>query len=166
MKAGLLLVLALGGAMGACSGAHEPAYTQSVSTAPESAAQKPVLDVPGLLNLSIKELNHRLGPQMPVPNGFTDPVVLPSARTPERMDSAALFRYQGLSLVVSYDYKTGQVNNLLLLGADEQQLMSSANLQLSGEQYLVMPVFEQRAPTRIMGIRVVVTSLGRQNIRY
>ncbi len=163
MKPGLLLVLALGGTMGACSGAHEPAYTQSVSTAPESAAQKPVLDVPGLLNLSIKELNHRLGPQIPVPNGFTDPVLLPLART-ERVDSTALFRYQGLALVVSYDYKTGQVNNLLLLGTDEQQLMRSANLQLSGEQYLVMPVFEQRAPTRMMGIRVVVTT-GKQSIQ-
>ncbi|WP_196281645.1 hypothetical protein [Hymenobacter jeongseonensis] len=122
--------------------------------------------MPSLLSLPIGELGQRLGPQMPVPHGFIDPVLAPLAKTDERIDSSALFRYQGLSLIASYDYRTGQVSNLLLLGTDEQQLMSSANLQLGDDDYLVLPVFEEHHLSRLLGIRVIATAVGQQAIRY
>jgi hypothetical protein len=120
-----------------------------------------VLDVPSLLPLSVDGLSQKIGPHLPVPAGFVDPVLVPLAKRNEKLDSAYLFRYKGLGLVASYDYETRKVSNLLLLGADEDKLMAEGNLQLGAEQYLVMPVFHQSRTTKLMGVRVIATSLGK-----
>jgi hypothetical protein len=117
-------------------------------------------DVPSLLKLSIDDLSQQLGPRLPVPAGFADPLLAPSARRNEELDSTALFQRPGLALVASYDYRSRQVSNLLLLGSNETELMRRARLNLGATHYLVLPVFQERQPTQLLGLRVLAMALN------
>ena len=153
------LLLLLGGilGLGACSGAHEPHHDPAVNPRPTTAGQQTAaLNVPALLNLSIDELSRRLGPRLALPPGFVDPTQVLLAQRPAAQDSAVLFRTRGLALVVSYDQRSRRVSDLLLLGTDEEELMSRARLELGADGYLVLPVFQERHPTRLLGLRVLV----------
>ena len=151
------LLLLLGGmlGLGACSGAHEPHHDPVVNSRPPTPSpQPPALNVPALLNLSIDELSGRLGPRLALPPGFVDPTQMLLARRPAQ-DSAALFRSRGLALVASYNQRSRRVSDLLLLGTNEEELMSRARLELGADGYLVLPVFQERHPTRLLGLRVL-----------
>ncbi|MBF9220996.1 hypothetical protein [Hymenobacter ruricola] len=151
-----LLAAAMGA--GACSGTHEP-RRDYVPRAPAAHPQAGV-DVPALLNLSIDEMNARLGPPLPMPPGFADPTLASEPQHGDKADSLALFRSRGLALVVAYDNRTRQVNDLLLLGSNEDELMSRARLQLGADKYLVLPVFQTQHPTRLFGLRVLPIALN------
>ncbi|MDO7853860.1 hypothetical protein [Hymenobacter convexus] len=154
----VVTVTALG--LSACSGAHE--QVREHTTARTRPAGRPTagVDVPSLLNLSFDEMSQRVGPSQPLPAGFSDPTVAPMPQHNAPLDSMALFRRSGVALVVAYDYKTRRVNDLLLLGNNENELMSRANLQLGADRYLVLPVFRAHQPTELMGLRVLTTALN------
>ena len=152
----LLSGAAVFGLAGACSGAHEAKH-DSISTVAAPLHATPRLDVPGLLTLSIDEVRHRLGPPRPVPPALRDPTLLPQPN--ESVDSTALFQYQGLSVVVSYDHPTRQVKDLTLMGDNEEELMSQGSLQLGAADYVVLPIFQERRPTELMGLRVLATKV-------
>jgi response regulator of citrate/malate metabolism len=76
----------------------------------------------------------------------------------EQIDSSGFFQYQGLAVVAAYNERTRRVSDLLLLGADESELMRRANLELGAADYLVLPVFEAQRPTQLMGLRVLATA--------
>ena len=155
-----LFALTLAG-VGACSGSHEPPHDQAVRPAPKRAERSASgLNVPGLLSLSIDEMSKQLGPRHPLPEGFLDPVLLPLMQRHEPMDSSALFRQRGLNIVASYDNRTRKVNNLLILGSNENELMRRAQLQLGAERYLVLPVFQEQAATQLLGLRVLALSMN------
>ncbi len=141
------------GLMGACSGAHEARHDSSTAAAPLN--DTPRLDAPGLLALSIDEVGHRLGAPRPVPPALRDPTLLPQAPQNEPLDSTALFHYRGLSVVVSYNYATRRVNDLLLVGDNEDALMSQGHLRLGAADYLVLPIFQKSHPTALLGLRVL-----------
>ncbi|MDO7848145.1 hypothetical protein Q5H92_17395 [Hymenobacter sp. M29] len=154
----VVTVAALG--LSACSGAHERAREHAgTRTAPPGRPTAGV-DVPSLLNLSFDEMSQRVGPSQPLPVGFSDPTVAPLPQHNAPLDSMALFRRSGVALVVAYDYKTRHVNDLLLLGSNENDLMSRAHLQLGADRYLVLPVFQAHQPTQLMGLRVLTTGLN------
>ena len=134
----------------ACSGARESHQAPAVPPIHRTAKA----DIPSLLSLSIDKLIRRMGPQLPVPAGFSDPV-MPSTKRPEQWDSTTLFQWQSLTIVASYNYQTRQVNDLILLGSNEEELMRRAKLQLGAEKYLVVPVFQGYQPTQLLGLRVV-----------
>lgn len=140
--------------LAACSGAHEPARdAAAVTDGPARPAA--VLDVPALLGLSVDALGQRLGPLRPPPADFIDPVNAPLLLRGEAIDSTALFRYRGLVLVAAYNPGSRRVRDLLLLGPDEDLLMQRALLVAGNRRYLLLPVFEQRRPTALLGLRVV-----------
>lgn len=145
---------------GGCSGTHEPPHDRAQLPAASPVQAAPGLDVPELLALSIDEMSKRLGPRLPVPAGFVDPLRDPLTQRSEQVDSSAFFRAQGLAFVASYNHRTRQVSNLVLLGANETDLMRRAQLQLSAEQYLVLPVFQKERPTQLLGLRVLAVSLN------
>jgi hypothetical protein len=142
----------------ACSGAHEPhrvrAALATVAMVPDSAS----VDVPSLLSLSIDEVGRRVGPMLRVPDGFIDPTLAPKVLGHEPLDSSALFRRRGVAIVAAYDYQTRKLSDLLLLGTNESELMRRARLRLGAPHYLVLPVFQERHPTELMGLRVVDTA--------
>jgi hypothetical protein len=143
----------------ACSGVHEQVREHAArSAAPSRPAAS--LDVPALLPLSFDELNQRVGPWQPLPPDFVDPTLDPQAQRRGPIDSMALFRRSGLALVVAYDYHTRRVNDLLLLGSNENELMSRAQLQLGADRYLVLPVFQARQPNQLLGLRVLALALN------
>lgn len=146
------LLLAAGLAAG-CSGAHEP--TQ-LTTAPSRAAITPTANVPALLGTSIDSLRRRLGAPQPLPAGFVDPLdQAVNANLAAPADSQAAFRTGGLTLVASYNARTRQVSDLLLLGRQEDSLMGRASLQANSLDYLVLPVFRVDKPTHLLGLRIV-----------
>ena len=155
----LIFVAALVGVV-ACSGSHDARRDRSVSAAASPGQEASALNVPSLLALSVDELTLRIGPHQPVPAGFADPSLAPLVQRHERLDSTTFFQYRGLSLVASYDYGTRRVSELLLLGANERELMRRARLQLGAEHYLVLPVFQENHPTRLLGLRVLAIALN------
>ena len=62
-------------------------------------------------------------------------------------------------MVAAYDDRTWRVSELLLLGTDESDLMHQGWLALGADRYLVLPVFQFRHPTKLMGLRVLATTL-------
>ena len=147
--------------VGACSGTHEPHHDPAVNPRPPAPGlQTAALNVPALLNLSIDELSRRLGPRQALPPGFVDPTQVLLAQRPEAQDSFALFRCRGLALVVSYNQRSRRVSDLLLLGTNEEELMSRARLELGVDRYLVLPVFQERHPTQLLGLRVLAIGLA------
>ncbi|OGX89282.1 hypothetical protein BEN47_07750 [Hymenobacter lapidarius] len=158
----LAVLLFLAGALGAaaCSGTHEPLQDQAVSAVPQPASDASGLCVPELLSLDIDELSQQLGPALPLPSGFADPILAPVIQRTEQLDSSMLFRRRGLAIVASYDYRSRQVSNLLLVGSNETELMSRAQLQLGADSYLVLPVFKERPVNELLGLRVLAMSLN------
>lgn len=138
----------------ACSGAHERAREHTARPAAPGRATVS-MDVPALLTLSFDEVNQRVGPWQPLPPGFVDPTVDPLAQRSGTVDSMAMFRRGSLALVVAYDYRSRRVNDLLLLGTNEDDVMRRANLQLGADRYLVLPVFQARRSTQLLGLRVL-----------
>jgi len=155
-----LLFAAVLAGTGGCSGAHEPPHDRALPPLASPVQDASGLNVPGLLALSIDEMSKRLGPRLPVPAGFVDPLQDPLTQRSEQVDSSAFFRAQGLALVASYNHRTRQVSNLVLLGANENELMRRARLQLTAQQYLVLPVFQEMRPTELLGLRVLAVSLN------
>ena len=143
-------------ALPACSGTHEPPRESAVA-APRRVV--PVLNVPELLGLSIDGLSRRLGPRRPAPPGFADPVTAPFLARGEPLDSMAFFQCRSLTLAATYHHRSRQVIDILVLGADEDDLMQRAHLQTSTASYLVLPVFQESRPTQLLGLRVVVKNL-------
>lgn len=135
-------------ALSACSGTHEPAQTPAASQPRGSIA--PTTNVPALVGASIDGLRRRLGPTQPLPAGFGDPVMAP--------DSVLAFRTGGLLLLASYDARTRQVRDLLLLGRHEDSLMARATLRTSSPSYLVLPVFRTGSANHLLGLRVIPTN--------
>lgn len=160
MKPILVILCAVGGmATGACSGTHEPHQGEAlpIAAVPDATG----MDVSALLTLSIDEMNRRLGPSQPIPADFIDPTQAPLVQHGMALDSTALFRSQGLAIVVAYDYQSRKVSDLMLLGTNENELMRRARLQLGAANYLVLPVFEQRPATQLMGLRVLAMATAK-----
>lgn len=156
----LFLVNALVVGVGACSGAHGPSHDRAAPSVATPALKLQQLNVAALLPLSIDEISRRLGPRLPLPDTFVDPIRAPSIHTDEPMDSTMLFRSRGLTIVVAYDGRTHRVSDLLLLGSNEDELMAQGGLQVSSPRYLVLPVFERRHPVQFMGLRVLALGIS------
>ena len=156
LAARILAVLISG--MAACQGAHEHPREHFVVVPVRPVA---VLDLPHLLSLDVDGLGRRLGPAQPVPATFTDPAKAPLLQLGYTADSVALFRQQGLRIVVSYSYRSRRVIDILLLGANEDSLMQRAKLLPAAPNYMVLPVFKTEHPTELLGVRVLSVGLAK-----
>ncbi|RZK23068.1 MAG: hypothetical protein EOO56_06345 [Hymenobacter sp.] len=142
----------LGLLLAGCSGGREPHHAPATSLAHAQIA--PTTDVPALLGASIDGLRQRLGASQPLPAATV--AALPETAL-SLADSVATFRTGGLTLVASYDARSGQVRDLLLLGHHEDSLMGRAHLRANAPNYLVMPVFYAGKSFRLLGLRVIAT---------
>jgi len=138
--------------LAACSGAHESRHVANGSSTQVQVT--PTTDVPALLGASIDGLRQRLGATMPLPATLAN--ALPEARL-ALQDSVTTFRTGGLTLVASYNARSRQVRDLLLLGHHEDSLMARARLRTNAPNYLVMPVFYAGSSFRLLGLRVIAT---------
>lgn len=146
--------------VGACSGTHEGHPDPAVHVAAMPVRNVPRLNVPGLVALSIDALSLRLEPHTPLPADYDDPTRVSLGYRGVPIDSVALFRNRELSIVAAYDNRTRQVSELLLLGNDESDLMYRGQLRLGAANYIVLPAFQTKHPTKLMGLRVVATAVG------
>ncbi|GAB3635835.1 hypothetical protein GCM10027422_14250 [Hymenobacter arcticus] len=149
------LLLAGSSWLAGCSGTHESGQA-AAPPASHLGAIAPVTNVPALLGVSIDGLSKRLGPAQALPSGFANPLqVLTGTPGANRQDSLTSFRMGGLTLLASYDARTRQVSDLLLLGHREDSLMAQGSLRANARDYLVLPVFRANKPGHLIGLRVV-----------
>jgi hypothetical protein len=150
------LLLAVSGWLAACSGAHESAQ---VTVSAAHAGTAATTNVPALVGMSIDDLHRRLGSSQQPVASLTDPSgPLAGHSAQVRHDSVVTFQTGGLTLVASYDIRTRQVRDLLLLGQHEDSLMAKAALRSNASNYLVLPVFRVDKPNSLLGLRVVATN--------
>ncbi|OGX82063.1 hypothetical protein BEN49_14630 [Hymenobacter coccineus] len=135
----------------ACSRAreHEDSPAARTLVPPARTAAAPAVNVAAVVGRSIDEVRRQLGPARALPTGFQDPVR--QAGT----DSTLAFQPRGLVVVASYDARTRQVLDLLVLGNDEDALMRRAGLMAGAPTYLVLPVFALNRSTQLVGLRIV-----------
>lgn len=153
---GLLRWAALGIGLGllGCSGSHEPHRVPPSRVGHVQVA--PTTDVPALLGRSIDELRQRLGPPQPLPDQLmTSETTSLLAASRGQLDSLTVFRTGGLLLLATYNARSRQVRDLLLLGHHEDSLMGRAHLRSSAANYLIMPVFRDGRSFRLLGLRVI-----------
>ena len=148
------VALSLSVLLAGCSGTHEPRHMASVDIVHAQVA--PTTDVPALLGVSIDGLRQRLGAAQPLAEPLA--ATLPESRFGGFADSVTTFRTGGLTLVASYDARSRQVRDLLLLGHHEDSLMGRARLRSNAPNYLVMPVFYAGNSFRLLGLRVITTN--------
>ncbi len=139
---------------------HEPSVAMPPLPAPSTVAVPPVLDVPTLLGLTVDELPARLGPAGRVPARIVDPAAVSMNEIQARTDSSAFFRYRGIEILVSFNAKTRQLYDVMLLGADEDHLMQQGHLAQDAAKYLLVPVFKLHQPTALLGLRAVPVDLS------
>ena len=142
----------LGLLLAGCSGGREPRHVPATDIVHAQIA--PTTDVPALLGASIDGLRQRLGASQPLPAALA--VAMPEARL-ALTDSVTTFHTGGLTLVASYNARSRQVRDLLLLGHHEDSLMGRARLRSNAPNYLVMPVFYTGKSFRLLGLRVIAT---------
>lgn len=148
-----LSALSLGLLLLGCSGGREPHHMPA--SVAVHAQVTPTTNIPALLGASIDGLQQRLGPSRPLPPHLT--AVLPETAF-NLTDSLTTFRTGGLTLIASYDARSRQVRDLLLLGHHEDSLMGRAHLRANAPNYLVMPVFYADKSFRLLGLRVIATN--------
>ena len=145
------------GLASACSGAHEhvqhtpdvPRYTRVVVA--------PTTNLPKLLNQPIEQLQQQLTALPVLPGSLIDATRM-SDLAPRATDSLLTFRAGGLLLIASYDVQTRRVHDMLLLGRHEDSLMQRAALRFDAANYLVLPAFQMRRPSRFLGLRIIPVS--------
>ena len=147
------VALSLSLLLAGCSGGRESRHAPSAEA--RHAQVAPTADVPALVGVSIDALHQRLGASRPV-------AAKVAAAMPEKLlnlaDSVAAFRTGGLTLIASYNARSRQVRDLLLLGHHEDSLMGRARLRSNDPNYLVMPVFYADNSYRLLGLRVLSTN--------
>lgn len=114
------------------------------------------LNVPALVGRSIDQVRQRLGPPRETRR---QPIGLePTAeqmRTTKGEGWINTFEHDGTTIVVTFNARTREVNDLVLLGSNEDELLRRGNLEFVADKYLVLPVTDPAAPSKIVGVRVV-----------
>ncbi|RAK63530.1 hypothetical protein DLM85_21250 [Hymenobacter edaphi] len=142
-----------------CSGAACTRSTPVVeSPAPGRTGQgnSRRLNVAALVGRNIDQVRQRLGPPRETRQ---QPVGLePTAeqlRATKGEGWINTFEKDGTTIVVTFNARTREVQDLVLVGSNEDELLRRGNLDFVADNYLVLPVTDPSAPSRIMGVRVV-----------
>ena len=144
------------GAIAACTGtqtateAGSPAVARAETVAPTS------VNLPLLVGRSIDQVRRTLGPPRE-----TKAQAIGLEPTDEQMkatkgqDWINTFEKNGTTVVVTFDARTRKVNDLVVLGSDEDELMGRASLSLTDAAYTVQPIANPKNDRELIGLRVV-----------
>ena len=141
---------------GACSHSGEPVREPGYPAVARPVVRPParmVVALPALLGLTVEELARHLGPPQPVPTPLQ--ALLSQMPSTAPADSLRFFRFRTLNLLVNFDAGTRRLNDLLLIGSNEGLLMQRTGLLDDAANYLLLPVFHNHRPTKLLGLRVV-----------
>lgn len=149
------LALALLSASVACT--RNSANTERADPdAPGAVPTAAPLNISTLVGRNIDQLRRQLGPPQETKD---QPIGLePTAeqmRATKGQDWVNTFDKNGQTIVVTFNARTRQVRDMVLLGTDEAALTRRAGLDLVSDQYMVVPVMNPNSPSTLMGVRVV-----------
>ncbi|OON68564.1 hypothetical protein [Hymenobacter sp. CRA2] len=145
----LLTVLLCGGA--ACTRSPGVMERDAPPLRPSRAHQ---LNIAALVGRNIDQLRRELGPAKESHSSAAEPGA-EQLRTVQAKDWVNTFEKSGLTIVVTFDARTREVRDLMLPGSNEDELVRRAGLDLVADKYLVLPVTDPAAPSRVLGVRVV-----------
>ncbi|SHI93278.1 hypothetical protein SAMN02745146_1953 [Hymenobacter daecheongensis DSM 21074] len=142
--------------LAACTGT-QTAVEKSAPNASQPSAMRPaMLDMPALMGRNIDQVRRALGPPTE-----TKTQAIGIEPTPEQMRSTKgedwinTFEKNGSTVVVTFNARTRKVLDMVLIGAEEDELMRRGNLSLTAPDYLVLPVADPKNANKISGLRVV-----------
>lgn len=140
----------------ACSGSQVAGERSSPSAGTAESGSSAVVDVPALVGRNIDQLRRTLGAPKETREQAIglDPTATQMKAT-RGQDWINTFERNGTTLVVTFDASSRKVRDIVLLGADEDNLLRDANLSLTSPDYLVLPVMSPGNSTELIGMRVV-----------
>ncbi|GAA4384388.1 hypothetical protein [Hymenobacter koreensis] len=113
------------------------------------------IDISALVGRNIDQVRRTLGrPQEEGQTIGAEPTK-DQMRATKGEDWINTFDYRGSTIVVTFNARTRKVRDLVLVGTDEEELMRRGQLSLVSTDYVVLPVNNPTAPTKITGVRVV-----------
>ncbi|WBA43637.1 hypothetical protein [Hymenobacter canadensis] len=151
-----LPVLLLLGSLAACTGTQSASETGTPVTGRAEAVPANSLNMPLLVGRNIDQLRRSLG----TPRETKDQKIglEPTAeqmKSTKGQDWINTFEKDGTTIVATFNARTRKVNDIVVLGSDEDELMRRANLSLTDPAYTVQPVTDPRNPGSTIGVRVV-----------
>jgi hypothetical protein len=149
---GLLLLLCGGAACTRSTPHAENAVPGTLRTARKNRA----LNVAELVGRDIDYVRRQLGPPRETRQQAIG--LEPTAaqmRATKGEDWINTFEQQGTTIVITFNARTRQVRDLVLLGSNEDELLRRTGLEYVADKYLVLPVTNPTEPSKIMGVRVV-----------
>lgn len=152
----LLSILLLPLAAAACTGAQTAAETGSPAVSRAATVAATSVNLPLLVGRSIDQVRRTLGP--PRETKAQAIGLEPTAeqmRTTKGQDWINTFEKNGTTVVATFDARTRQVNNLVVLGDDEDELLGRASLSLTDTAYTVQPIANPKNNRELIGLRVV-----------
>ncbi|MBC6698323.1 hypothetical protein [Hymenobacter sp. BT190] len=150
-----LPVLLLLGGMAACTGVQQASEGGAPTTGRAEAVPANSLNLPLLVGRNIDQLRRSLGTPRETK---TDKIGLePTAeqmKSTKGQDWINTFEKDGATIVATFNARTRKVNDIVVLGSDEDEVMRRANLSITDPAYSVQPVADPRNPGNTIGVRV------------
>jgi hypothetical protein len=151
-----LLLLGLLGGAAACTRNTANVEGAAPGTARPGRASARRLNAPALVGRSIDQVRRQLGaPRETAAQAFGLEPTAQQLRDTKGEGWINTFEKDGTTIVVTFNARSREVRDLVLLGTNEEELTRRAGLQLVDDNYLVLPVTDPAAPSKIMGVRVV-----------
>lgn len=140
----------------ACSGSQMAGERSGPATGTPESASSAVVDVPALVGRNIDQLRRTLGaPKETREQAIGLEPTAAQMKSTRGQDWINTFERNGTTLVVTFNANSRKVRDIVLLGADEDDLLRDANLSLTSADYLVLPVMSPGNSTELIGMRIV-----------
>lgn len=141
--------------LAACTGSQTASEADTPATGRAEAVAPGGLNLPLLVGRNIDQVRRNLG----APRETKDQKIglEPTAeqmKATKGEDWVNTFEKNGTTIVATYNARTRKVNNLVVLGSDEDELMRRANLSLTDASYTVQPIADPKNPGSTVGLRV------------
>lgn len=156
----LWLATLLGAA--ACTGSQTIAETDGPGISRATVAAPTVsLDLSAVIGRNIDQVRRTLG--MPREAKAKTMGIEP---TPEQMkatkgeDWINTFEKNGTTVVATFNARTRQVRDLVVVGDDEDELLGRTNLSLTSPNYMIVPVANPKNARAMIGLRVMARGGG------
>lgn len=143
------------GSLPACTSTQPAAESSSSYSSSSAALPAGTFDLPILVGRNIDQLRRGLG----TPHEATQQT-MGMEPTPEQMrltrgeDWINTFEKNNTTVVATFNARTRRVRDLVIVGTDEDEMMSRTNLSFTDPDYTVESIVNPEKPTQTIGLRV------------
>ncbi|WP_303311858.1 hypothetical protein [Hymenobacter sp. BT730] len=151
LLAGLML-----GLLAACSRSQTSSESERPLQKQPGTAQPASIDLPKLVQHNIDYLRRQLGPPMEAADEIVGADPSPAQLKATKGEGwINTFRTQGSTLIVTFNARTRKVNDIVLMGTNEEELMRMGNLSPTASHYIVLSIPEPGQINKVRGVRII-----------